>query len=229
MFNLKAAPRAIVKAAEESATLCIRAMEGETPELMIMDDIGEDFTGGISAISVKEFLSNHKGSEVKARFNSFGGSAYEGVVMHNAFQEHGNVTAIVDGIAYSAASIAASGAKRLVMQEASDFGIHYSWTIAAGNAQNLRGAIEWLDSVDEKQIAVFMNRTGKDRETIEAWMKGTDDGTIFSANEALEAGFADEVIPLSNRSTERASKMAHGRIAAELKQKLIRSKKSLTR
>ena len=193
---------------------------------MIMDDIGENpFGGGIAAETVKGFLSANQGVEVVARFNSLGGDAFEGLVMHNAIAEHGNVTAIIDGIAFSAASIAAAGANRLVMQEASTFGIHRSWTGAAGNIHALAATIEWLDSVDEHQISIFTARTGRSRDEVVAWLEGTDDGTVFSAAEALAAGFADEVIPIKQRqATEQqaAATYACHRNSAKMRQRIIK-------
>ena len=227
MFDLKNTPHPIVKASS-GKTIKIVAM-AETPELMIMDDIGGDMFGdGIDASEVKAFLSKHRSTEVVARFNSFGGDAFQGLVMHNAFQEHGNVKAIVDGIAFSAASTAAMGAKTLVMNEASSFGVHRAWTLAMGNQKEMQAAIEWLDQVDQHMIAIIQNRTGAKLEQVEAWVDGTDDGTIFSAQEALDAGFADEIIPLKKQreaTSKQASGKAYSRMVAELKQKSLTARR----
>lgn len=143
-----------------------------------MDDIGSDnYGGGVSAVDVGDFPKKDRSQPVEARFNFFGGDAYVGLVIHNAFKEHGDVTAIIDGIAFSAASIAAAGAKTLLMRKHSDFGIHRSWTIAAGNRNQLAGVMEWLDSVDLHQIDIFHERRGQDREQIVDWLDGTNEGT----------------------------------------------------
>ncbi len=204
MFNLSKTPEVIQAASTGSCR--IQALDTSTagkPELMIMDYIGEDAYGdGMAATTVKSFLDSHRGQQVVTRWNSFGGDAYEGLVMHNAIAEHGNVTAIIDGIAFSAAAIAVSGAKTVIMQEASDFGIHRSWTGAAGNIHKMAAVIEWLTAADEHQISIYTKRTGESREQIIEWLEGTDDGTIFGSRAALEAGFADEVIPIGKRNEE---------------------------
>ena len=222
MFDLKLTPKSIQNASESNDGMRIYARSGENPEIQIMDDIGEDMFGnGISSKEIVGFLDSHKTQTVKARFNSYGGDAFEGLVIHNAFQQHGNVEATIDGIAFSAASIAASGAKRLLMNEASSFGIHRSWTVAAGNSNNLQAAIEWLESVDNHQINIFANRTGKSIAQVTEWLEGSDDGTVFNASDAVRHGFADEVIPLRNQRETTAAK-ATNHAFARMKLELMR-------
>ena len=225
MFNLSRTPNIIAKASESAKRLtAVASPQADGPELMIMDYIGQDsFGDGMAATTVKDFLATHRADPVTVRWNSFGGDAYEGLVMHNAFAEHGNVTSIIDGIAFSAAAIAASGSKIIKMQAQSDFGIHRAATSVYGNLNQLRGVIEWLEAVDEHQINAYIAKTGASRDTIIGWLEGTDDGTLFSADEALAAGFADEIIPLRSRVAEQAATataITHYRIAAELKHKM---------
>ena len=227
MFNLSKTPNVIKLAAEHSPQMKIVCVDGDVPEMMVMDYIGEDgWGGGVPASEVIAFSRKHKGKDISVRFNSLGGSAFEGIVMHNALQEHdGKVTAYIDGVAFSAASFAAVGAGRIVMQAASSFGIHRAGTIAIGNAKTFRGVTEWLDAIDAHQVSIFANKTGKDEATVNSWLDGTDDGTLFSADEALAVGFADEVIPLAKRETVAAVKsiVAFARIAAELKLKRMKA------
>lgn len=231
-FNLSKAPKA-VKESTEGRLKVMAGGDRDNPELFIMDYIGEDgFGGGVAAVDVSAFLRDNADREVTARWNSFGGDAYQGLVMFNAFMDHGNVTSVIEGIAFSAASIAVSGSANIKMQEQSDFGIHRSWTIALGNRNSMIAAQEWLDAVDEHQIGIFSNRTGESREQVVEWLDGTDDGTLFSAKAALEAGFIDEVIPMTERREKAAArvqdsvvKAAHGRIAAEIKQRRINASK----
>lgn len=213
MFDVKSAPQA----SKEQTKLKISANGNE---LMILDDIGKDFMGnGISAADVTDFLKSRSGDQVTAHFNSFGGDAFEGIVIHNAFVEHGDVTAVIDGIAFSAAAIAASGAGKLIMNEASSFGVHRSWTVAAGNQNQLRAAIDWLDTVDEHQISVFSSKTGASRDQIIQWLDGPGDGTVFSAAQALENGFADEVIPIKKQqaAAAKAAGYSYARQLAKLR------------
>ena len=226
IFNIGKTPKTIKAASEKDSALKIVAMEdGEVPELLIMDDIGRDFWGdGIPASEVVNFMARNKGSDVHVRVNSYGGDAYEGLVMHNAFAQHdANVTATVEGIAYSAATIAIGGCSKIQMYNRSDFGIHRAWSFAIGNINAMKAAQEWLESVDEHQIGIFMDKTGEDREKIIEWLEGTDDGTIFNANDALAAGFCDEIITPkkddSSDASKKNKKKASKRIAAAMRHK----------
>lgn len=232
MFNLSKTPESIKAESAKSQSIKIMAMEdGDTPELLIMDRIGKDYWGdGVAAEDVATFLTKHKNTEVKARINSFGGDAYVGLVIHNAFANHGNVTAVVEGIAFSAAAVAAAGAKKLSMFAESDFGIHRAWILAAGNVNELKATIEWLEAIDDHQINIYERRTGADREQIIKWLEGTADGTVFSAQAAFDAGFADEIIT-PGQQREESNSSAEKRIAAERRHQLAMSafRRSLTK
>lgn len=228
-FDIKATPQTVVEAsqAEGFSIRCMDAGDGPA-ELMIMDDIGKDPWGdGIAASDVVSFLSSNKGKPVNVKINSFGGSAYEGLVMYNAFLEHdAEITATIQGIAFSAATMPAMGADKLIMSAQSDFGIHRAWTVAGGNQNQLKGVLEWLASVDNHLLDVYEDKTGASREQIENWMDGTDDGTVFNATEALENGFADEVLPSKSK---RQSSKAVSTIANRRRQKIKSRIRSLTK
>lgn len=199
----------------------------ETPELRIMDAVGADMFGeGIRATEVRDFLAEYPGN-VTARINSFGGDVYEGLAILNAFLDHGNVTGVVDGIAFSAAAILAMGCQELHMNMASDFGIHRAWTITAGNRNELAAAIEWLDLVDQHQIDLFSQKTGASPEQVEQWLNGTDDGTIWSASQAFELGFCDRVL---DQAAQPVAAVSRGtQIAAASRAIYQQRKKALTR
>lgn len=174
-------------------------------ELLIMDDIGENWYGeGISAKSVVGFVNEHRGQDFNVRINSPGGLVYDGLVIYNALANHdGNVTVTIEGLAFSAASFIAMAGDTIRMHEASDIGIHRALAGVAGNAKAIRGVAEWLDNIDEHLLDIYSSRTNADRSQIEAWLDGTDDGTLFSAKDAVEHGFADELIPVKGRSENR--------------------------
>jgi len=177
----------------------------EVAELHINGPIGEFvdvFSGegtGISAAAVKTFLMDNKSKPVSVFINSDGGLAYEGFVMYNALLSHeAKVTAIIDGLAFSAASFVPMAADEIVMYEASHIGIHRAWGMAIGNAKEMRAQAEWLDTMDDTLVGIYLARTGQSDKAINKALDGKDDGTLFSAQEAVDFGLADRII--SNKS-----------------------------
>lgn len=164
------------------------------PEILIYEPIGADIFGGITSRQIAEQLREIRGQDVLVRVNSPGGSAAEGVAIHNQFRAHrGSVTVQVDGEAASAASIAALGGDRLQMSTGSHFMIHNPSTAIIGDGRALRKAAEYLDQVTENAIDIYERKTRLEREQIAAWM---DAETWFTADNAVKNGFADEVIDI---------------------------------
>lgn len=230
-LNLSGAPRAIVDAASESLQIrCVDAKDAEPAELLIMENIGEDWYGdGVSATSVVDFVANQKDSPIHVRINSPGGFVYDGLVMYNALASHvPDVTVTVEGLAYSMASVIALAGDTVRMFKASDYGIHRAWGGAVGNQNEMRAAAEWLAKIDDHLAEIYAEKTGKPAAQIIAWMEGTSDGTLFSATEALEAGFADEVIDPKG-DQDKGGKRAKAKAAGSLGRSQLQAAKNRLR
>jgi ATP-dependent Clp protease protease subunit len=190
-------------------------------ELLITEEIGQDFFGeGLAPKDVVGFLNANPGN-IHVRLNSPGGYVYDGMQIYNALAQHkGTVTVTVEGLAHSAASLVAMAGDVIRMHEASDLGIHRAWAGAIGNSKTMRGLAEWLEKIDSHLATVYSARSGQPKEQIEQWLDGTDDGTIFTADEAVAAGFADEVIEIVGKAAaKRDLKRHHAMIQARLKAK----------
>ena len=86
--------------------------------------------------------------DITLEMNSYGGDVFLGIDICNTLRSHpGHVTAIVTGIAASAASIAIMGADTIRAYSNTQIMIHHAWTIVAGNAVELRKAADDLDSI----------------------------------------------------------------------------------
>lgn len=224
-FNaVKNAPSCIVNASEDSDFLVFcnaSEDESEPVELLIMEQIGEDWYGdGVIAKDVVGFLKEHKDREVHVRVNSPGGLVYDGFVIYNALVSHKpEVVVTIEGLAFSAASYIAMAGDKVQMHKASDLGIHRSSTVAWGNAKDLAASIEWLDTIDGHLVEIYEDRTGASTKQINKWLDGVSDGTLFSATDALKNGFIDEIIDpkvesKSNKKSKNAAEQA-GRAAAK--------------
>lgn len=128
---------------------------------------------------------------LKLRINSPGGDVFAAAAIHNALKNHpATVTAYVDGLAASAASVVAMAGDKVVMPKTAMMMIHNPSMIAWGDAREMRDAAEILDKVRDTIIAAYEAKTGLDRAKLINLMNSE---TWMTANEAEEMGFADEV------------------------------------
>jgi hypothetical protein len=101
-----------------------------------------------------------------------------------------NVTAQIEGLAASIASIIALGANQVTMSENSLFMIHNVWGGETGGAKDMRKAADLMDKMGDRLVNIYVSKTGLDESTIRNWM---DEETWFTADEAFEAGFINSV------------------------------------
>lgn len=162
---------------------------GGSAELLIYDEIG---LWGIDAQWLVQDLMDIGNDDLTVRVNSPGGDVFEGIAIMNALRAHrGTVTAVVEGLAASAASIIAiGGADRLVMRPQAELMIHDAWGLAMGNAAEMDSMKDQLDRTSDSLAAVYADKAGG---TVESWRQAMRDETWMSADEAVTAGLADAV------------------------------------
>jgi hypothetical protein len=113
------------------------------------------------------------------------------LAIYNALIASGaEVTGKVMGVAASAASFILMACKRIVMPENSFLMIHNASSIAWGDSATMRETADWLDKIGDSIVNIYATRTGKTVEQIKSWLNAE---TWFSAAEAKDNGFADEV------------------------------------
>lgn len=186
-------------ASSESFRVGVKNASGDDPaEIEIYGVIGDSYDG-CDARSVSAFLRANKGKAVNVKLNSPGGLAYDGITIHNALLAHdGPVRCVIDGMAGSAASVIAMAGQPLQMYENAQLFIHRASVIAIGNVDMMDEAKDWLAKIDDSIAKTYMAKTNKKMPTIMTMMKGKVDGTVFTAREAKDAGFVDEILSLKN-------------------------------
>ena len=165
-------------------------------EILIYDAIGASFWGDDS-VTAKSFTTQFNAllkkdpSVINVRLNSPGGEVSHGTAIYNTIRkEKDRVVVHIDGLAASIASIVALAGHRTVMADNALFMIHNPSTYAMGNAAELRKKADLLDKVRDTMVTVYTDKTGLETESVETAMA---EETWYTAEEALEVGFVDEV------------------------------------
>lgn len=157
-------------------------------ELLVYEEIGAH---GIRAKDFATALAKAPQGKLRVRINSPGGSAWDGIAMHNMLRQRGNVEAVVDGIAASAASVIAMAADHIGMHSTASMMIHNSHGLVLGNRHDMASMIQQLSDMDTKMRGIYASRTGNTVENVGALM---DKETWFTAEQAVQQGFADGAI-----------------------------------
>jgi ATP-dependent Clp protease protease subunit len=124
--------------------------------------------------------------------NSPGGDCVAAAQIYNMLMEYpGDVTVKIDGIAASAASVIAMAGTRVLMSPVSTMMIHNPLTVAIGDSEEMRKAIQMLDEYKESIINAYEIKTGLSRAKLSHLM---DAETWMNANKALELGFCNEIM-----------------------------------
>lgn len=179
---------------------------GEEATLYVYDVIGGMF-GGVDAEEVARELAATRADTLHVRINSPGGDVFDAVAIATAIRQHpANVIAHIDGLAASAATSIATAADQVEMSDGGMYMIHNAWTLAIGNRHDMLDTASLLEKVDGNIQRGYAERTGASIEQVAEWM---DAETWFTADEAQEAGFVDEVVSGENaRSQARAWNLA---------------------
>ncbi|ALY08064.1 ATP-dependent Clp protease proteolytic subunit 1 [Bacillus phage vB_BhaS-171] len=166
----------------------VRNETANTTEITIYGVIGDSWwDDSVSASDIDNALKSAEGDLI-INLNSPGGDAFDGIAIYNRLKKHnGKVTINVDGWACSAASVIAMAADELIMGMGSMLMIHEASTIVWGTKKDMRKEADVLDNLEDGIIDIYMTKANVEREEIRRMV---DDETWFSAQKALEIGFA---------------------------------------
>lgn len=178
----------------ESKAFTIRNKSGDSSvaEIFIYAAIGESWWG--DSVSDKTFKSEldkvADAKELKIYFNSPGGDVFHGWAIYNLIKRHkaSKKTAYIDGMAASIASIIMLACDEVVMGEGSQIMIHRAASGVYGHATDQEDLANRLHVVDAQLVSTYMEKTKKDRTTVQDKVVAE---TWFNADEAIEFGLAD--------------------------------------
>ena len=172
--------------------------DGDTATVYVYDII--DSYWGVSANDFARTLGAITTPNISLRINCPGGDVFEARAMMAAIAEHpATITAKVDGLAASAATALTLACDAVEIVEGGFYMIHQAWTLALGNADDMRTTAGLLDKVDGVLVDGYAKKTGKSADEIVAWMKAE---TWFTAQEAVDAGFANSVTAIGTAKAQ---------------------------
>lgn len=130
---------------------------------------------------------------VRVHINSPGGDVFGAINIANALRDQRatkgrKVEVVVDGLAASAASLVMMAGDPVRIADNGMIMIHNPWTVAMGDADDMRHQAELLDQIRNSIITTYQWKADLSDKELVALM---DAETWMDADEAVERGFAD--------------------------------------
>ena len=160
------------------------------------------FDEPVSADQVYKELENFGNDidTINLYINSPGGSVTEGCAIYSALKRHKAIKNVyIDGQCSSIASVIAMAGDKIAMSPVATMMIHNPITALAGDAIELRKTAAILDIMKDTIINAYVTKSHLSREEISVLM---DTETYFTADQAIEKGFATEKIVFDIKNSE---------------------------
>ena len=180
----------------------IRNAADEEAEIHIYDEIG---FWGISASDFVKELQAITAGIINLHLNSPGGEVFDGIAIYNSLKQHpATVNVTVDGLAASTASFIAQAGDRIIMAKSATMMIHEPYGMAVGNSETMQKMAESLGKIGDTIAGIYADRAGG---TEAEWRAAMLEETWYRAQEAIDAGLADEVLAGKPKATAMAGRI----------------------
>lgn len=170
--------------------------DSQKAELFLYGDISETSWWG-DEVTPKQFADDLAAlgdvTEITVYINSGGGDVFAAQAIGNQLERNAaTVTAHIDGLCASAATIVACHADKVVAAADSTYMVHPVSMGICGylTAAEMRDYLKALDTTRESIVSLYAKKTGHDADECAKWM---DETNWWTATEAKEKGFVDEV------------------------------------
>jgi ATP-dependent protease ClpP protease subunit len=172
----------------------MRAKGDKAAEIMIYDEIGPGmFGGGLSAKDFHQQLNAlGKVKEITLRINSPGGNVFDALAIHNMLKAHpARITARIDGIAASAASLIAMAGDKITMPKNGFLMLHKPQAMVMGDVDDMKAMAADLARMTKVFAQCYSGRCGK--KTAREMTELMAESRLMDATEAMAFGLTDEV------------------------------------
>lgn len=171
------------------------AEKHDSLELYIYSTVEPDGWWSESETSAEHFrkeLEQHPDAkEITVYINSLGGSVMEGIAIYNQLKRHpAHITVRVDGFACSIASVIAMAGEQVIMPKNTVMMIHNAWTVALGNARELRKAADDLEVINQASRQAYLEKAG-DKLSEDKLTELLNAETYLTAAQCMELGLCD--------------------------------------
>lgn len=174
----------------------IRNQTETSAELILYGDISDTSWWGDEITPTqfsKDLNSLGNINDITVRINSGGGDVFAAQAIGNLLEQHpANVTAKIDGLCASAATIIACHCSKVIAANDSTYMIHPVRMGICGykNAVELQKYIEALATIRENIVSLYAKKTGREKDDVAALM---DAESWWTGEEAKNNGFVDEL------------------------------------
>ncbi len=141
-------------------------------------------------------------SQITIRLNSAGGDLFAGIAIHNLLKSfEGKKTVIVDGLAASAASVIMCAGDVVKVFDGSMVMIHNVSSFLFGymSTQEVRELLASHEAAEVSLKRIYARKCGKPEDELQSLIDAT---TWYVGADAVEAGFADELIETALEESE---------------------------
>ena len=173
---------------------------GNEVHIYIDDDISLFY--GITAKMITKAFEKADSKDVVLHINCAGGDVMQARGMVSTIVAYkGKVTAVIDGLCASAATFIACACASVAMNDGGLFMVHNASGFCWGDHIDMNKQAEILLKITNTIAADYAAKTG---ENLEAMLALMDAETFMNADEALAAGFIDEIVETRHEKTVEA-------------------------
>lgn len=189
-----------------AASKPLRAETMENEATIYLHGVIGGWWGDIDETMFAQAMAAIDADVIHLRIDSPGGDVFAARTMMTAIAQHkAKVIAHVDGLAASAATGVCMACDEVEISQGAGFMVHNAWTIAIGNKADMHKTGDLLGKIDADLTNDYARRTGQDESQVKAWM---DEETWFTADEAVEHGFADRKVEVVEKRKKNAWNLA---------------------
>ena len=173
-----------------------RNLAGGNAELLLYGDIADTSWWG-DEVTPKQFAEDLDGlgavSEIAVRINSGGGDVFAAQAIGNMLERNAaHVTAYIDGVCASAATIVACHCDKVIAANDSTYMIHpvKMGLFGYADAATLQQYIDAITTIRENIVTLYAKKTCREKDEVAGWMDAT---SWWTGPQAKENGFVDEL------------------------------------